>query len=62
MSCPPNCGHTEREHEAFDRGVRDGRNDLNDCPFDDAELITVWLIGHSVGELDREAEEATASA
>lgn len=23
--CKPNCGHTEAEHAAFDRGVKDGR-------------------------------------
>ena len=25
--CPPDCGHTQSEHQAFDRGVADGRHD-----------------------------------
>ena len=50
-------GPTEAEREAFEKGRSMGRNQLDDCPYDDSELTAVWLIGHGVGELHRRAGE-----
>lgn len=49
--CPPDCGHTEAEHAAFDRGVEDGEN-MRHCPFEllkEPDLWDAWHNGASVG-------------
>lgn len=55
--CPPDCGHTEAEHEAFDAGVVAGRTGMPEetCPHKVAfsDLREAWLTGYSVGALDR---------
>lgn len=52
------CGHSELEHKAFDRGVRDGETGIlvECCPYKRESLIDAWENGHSVGEINRGAE------
>lgn len=50
-SCDPNepCGHTEIEHEAFDRGVADGLAGLpSNPPYADWQLAEDYRCGWSV--------------
>ena len=52
--CPPDCGHTPSEHQAFDRGNADGRRDGIEVenPYDpeqSPEEWDAWETGKSVG-------------
>lgn len=53
--CPGGCDHTDREHKAFDRGVRDGEagKDQHANPYNDSSLRGAWSAGQSVGESNR---------
>jgi len=53
-TCGPNCGHTQREHKAFDQGVADGEAGVSvQPPYNLPNLREAWLTGHSVGTLNR---------
>jgi hypothetical protein len=59
--CPHGCDHTDDEHRAFDRGVRDGRAGVDENPYLNSysyrlSLVEAWATGHSVGMLDAEQE------
>jgi hypothetical protein len=53
LKCQKNCGHTEREHKAFDAGLWAGENGQpeSSCLLT-GELREAWLTGHSVGKLN----------
>ena len=60
LSCGPDCGHTELEHRAFDLGLRDGERGKSEriprgYRWHDF-LKEAWLTGHSVGTLNRRAQ------
>jgi ribosome modulation factor len=59
-ACPPDCGHTDQEHKAFDSGLRAGEQGqaAAPVPYRRMELVEAWLTGHSVGQLNRRAAEA----
>ena len=54
--CGVECGHTELEHAAFDRGVADGVAGRDENPYRSDRRVDcqeAWLAGHSVGEMNR---------
>ncbi len=57
--CPPDCGHTEQEHIAFDLGVYDGERGDTVPPveFDSGLLREAWMTGFSVGQKNRSNQE-----
>lgn len=62
--CPPNCGHTEEQHAAFDVGVYDGEHGRQIPPFEfcqdpdqSRKLNAAWIKGYSVGVNNRQTRE-----
>jgi hypothetical protein len=57
--CPGECGHTDIEHQAFDRGMADGEAGRDEIPaqYKDREMVLseAWYTGHSVGVMNRAA-------
>lgn len=55
-ACPNGCNHTVEEHEAFDRGVKDGESGVDcEAPFeytDTCSLFDAWQSGYSVGKIN----------
>jgi len=58
--CPPDCGHTQEEHAAFDVGVYDGEHGTTIPPVECCEdtdhsrtLREAWMTGYSVGVNNR---------
>lgn len=62
--CPPDCGHSEAEHLAFDEGVATGRARGIDVenPYDDASLADAWATGHSVGAQEYQPNDKVRDA
>lgn len=60
LECGYDCGHSEEEHAAFDRGVMEGEEGvgLHDCPYAEESLREAWQTGQSVGALNRQAAQA----
>ena len=56
--CPNGCKHSDHEHWAFDGGVTAGEDGFtqDECPYRIDRLRNAWLIGQSVGQLNRELE------
>jgi len=53
--CPPNCGHTEMEHDAFDWGLKDGENggaSAIPAKYQSPSLREAYNAGMSVGMLN----------
>ena len=58
--CPPDCGHSEEEHIAFDMGVYDGERGTTIPPVQccestnhSRELREAWMTGYSIGVRNR---------
>jgi hypothetical protein len=52
-TCPPNCGHTQAEHDAFDSGLQVGNEGLIPSnPYDTPSLREAWESGYSVGQIN----------
>ncbi len=55
--CPPDCGHADAEHIAFDCGLSDGeRGRCCEDEFTDASERSAYQAGHSIGVMNREAD------
>ena len=53
--CKGGCEHSDLEHHAFDRGVRDGEAGVDENPYTRFALRDAWFTGHSVGQSNRKA-------
>ncbi len=55
---PHVCDHSDLEHYAFDRGVRDGEAGVEHCPYKRPVLREAWFTGQSSGKLNRPSKGA----
>jgi hypothetical protein len=65
--CPPDCGHSDAEHEAFDAGIMTGEREGWEAknPYserDQYDLWDAWETGVSVGRMAHvEPEQSTCT-
>jgi len=57
LTCPNNCGHTDKEHEIFGDGFKAAQEGIGAVPYPETVASReIWHIGYSAGKFARPAQ------